>query len=124
MKNEQDSKSPAIPPLPPATGSAEHKAALLKSLDAIKAGYGGVMPNGNIVDRREIPSAIPIPANSLMGTPEPKPAIEQPCPDCYGGHFRPCQMCGDTGRVVFLPNMDCRDIVLKAFDELSKEERI
>jgi len=20
-----------------------------------------------------------------------------PCPSCYGGHFRPCQMCGDTG---------------------------
>lgn len=22
---------------------------------------------------------------------------EIPCPDCYGGHFRPCQMCGDSG---------------------------
>jgi hypothetical protein len=21
------------------------------------------------------------------------------CPNCYGGHFRPCQWCGDTGRV-------------------------
>ena len=20
-----------------------------------------------------------------------------PCPMCYNGHFRPCQMCGDTG---------------------------
>jgi len=20
-----------------------------------------------------------------------------PCPDCYGGHFRPCQVCGDSG---------------------------
>lgn len=25
------------------------------------------------------------------------------CPDCYGGHFRPCQMCGDSGRVTFTP---------------------
>lgn len=24
---------------------------------------------------------------------------EMPCPDCYGGHFRPCQMCGDSGFV-------------------------
>ena len=86
------------------TKQEQHKAALLKSLDAIKSGYVGVMPDGKIVDRREIPSAQPIPANPLMETPEPKPAIEQDCPDCYGGHFRPCQVCGDTGRVVFLPN--------------------
>lgn len=19
------------------------------------------------------------------------------CPDCYGGHFRPCNVCGDSG---------------------------
>ena len=24
---------------------------------------------------------------------------ERLCPDCYGGHFRPCQLCGDTGRI-------------------------
>jgi hypothetical protein len=22
---------------------------------------------------------------------------EIPCPDCYGGHFRPCNICGDSG---------------------------
>lgn len=22
---------------------------------------------------------------------------EVPCPFCYGGHFRPCQPCGDSG---------------------------
>lgn len=22
---------------------------------------------------------------------------EVPCPDCYGGHFRPCNICGDSG---------------------------
>ena len=26
------------------------------------------------------------------------------CPNCYGGHFRPCQTCGDTGRVTNIPN--------------------
>lgn len=29
---------------------------------------------------------------------------EAPCPNCYGGHFRPCQWCGDSGRVVNVPN--------------------
>ena len=28
---------------------------------------------------------------------QPLLAKEVPCPDCYGGHFRPCQMCGDSG---------------------------
>lgn len=28
------------------------------------------------------------------------------CPDCYGGHFRPCQMCGDTGTVTVVPNVE------------------
>lgn len=31
----------------------------------------------------------------IKGTP-------QPCPNCYGGHFRPCQWCGDTGIVEFV----------------------
>lgn len=22
---------------------------------------------------------------------------EVPCPDCYGGHFKPCNFCGDSG---------------------------
>ena len=26
-----------------------------------------------------------------------------PCPNCYGGHFRPCQWCGDTGTVTMEP---------------------
>jgi hypothetical protein len=89
---------------PPATCSAERTAKLLEIAEAIKAGYGGVLPSGQVVDRRYQPHAMPIPANPLMGTPEPRSAIEQDCQDCYGGHFRPCQMCGDTGKVVFLPN--------------------
>lgn len=27
-----------------------------------------------------------------------------PCPNCYGGHQRPCQWCGDSGSVEFQPN--------------------
>lgn len=34
----------------------------------------------------------------------PKVQKDIPCPNCYGGHFRPCQWCGDTGRVDFVPN--------------------
>ena len=82
-----------------------HKeAALLVTLDVIKSGYAGILPNGNIVDRRTVPSAQPIAANLLLETPEPKPVNDQACPDCYGGHFRPCQMCGDSGRVTIIPN--------------------
>lgn len=31
-----------------------------------------------------------------------KEGKEIPCPDCYGGHFRPCQVCGDSGVVTFI----------------------
>jgi hypothetical protein len=37
------------------------------------SGYAGVLPNGNIVDRRKHPNAIPIQANSLFGVVKPKP---------------------------------------------------
>jgi hypothetical protein len=39
---------------------------------AIHSGYAGVMSNGNIVDRREYPEAVPIPRNDLLDVPEPK----------------------------------------------------
>ena len=61
------------PATPDKFGSAEHLAALKKIQQVIAEGYAGVMPNGNIVDRREHPSAIPIPKNNLLGAPEPKP---------------------------------------------------
>lgn len=32
-----------------------------------------------------------------------------PCPNCYGGHFRPCQWCGDTGAVTLAPNVRMSD---------------
>ncbi len=47
--------------------------ALLETMEVIKSGYAGVLSNGNIVDRREYPKAIPIPENPLFNTPTPKP---------------------------------------------------
>jgi hypothetical protein len=42
-----------------------------QTLSIIKSGYAGVMPNGNIVDRREHPEAVAVPENTLLGVPEP-----------------------------------------------------
>jgi len=62
----------------PSFGSAEHRAALLKGIEVSKSGWGGILPNGNIVDRREHPNAIPIAKNSMFGVPEPN-AGNQAC---------------------------------------------
>jgi len=48
------------------------KEELLKILELNKSGYAGCLPNGNIVDRREFPNAIPIQENSLFGVVKPK----------------------------------------------------
>ena len=48
-----------------------HVAELLKVHEIVKSGWAGVLSNGNIVDRREHPEAIPIQKNTLMGTPAP-----------------------------------------------------
>lgn len=45
---------------------------LLATMEIIKTGYAGVMPNGHIVDRRIHPEAVPIPENPLFNTPKPK----------------------------------------------------
>ena len=56
--------------------SEETKRKILAKLDEgielIKSGYAGVLPTGKIVDRREYPSAYPMPENSLFGIPKPK----------------------------------------------------
>lgn len=44
----------------------------MESIEVTRAGYGGVLPNGNVVDRREHPDAIPLQRNPSMGIPEPK----------------------------------------------------
>ena len=31
---------------------------------------------------------------------------EIPCPDCYGGHFRPCNICGDSGVALFSERLE------------------
>jgi len=40
-------------------------------------GYAGCLSNGNIVDRRKHPEAIPVQKNSLLNVPEPKEVIVQ-----------------------------------------------
>ena len=37
-----------------------------------KSGYAGVLSNGNIVDRRKHPEAIPVQENKLLEIPKPK----------------------------------------------------
>lgn len=50
----------------------ERKQSLLITMEIIKSGYAGVLPNGNIVDRRIHTEEIPIPENPLFNTPKPK----------------------------------------------------
>lgn len=50
----------------------EKKKVLLETLEIIKSGYAGVLPNGNIVDRRIYPTAVPCQENELFNTPKPK----------------------------------------------------
>lgn len=38
-----------------------------------ESGYAGVMPTGEIVDRRFFPEAYPVRENSLLGIPKSKP---------------------------------------------------
>jgi hypothetical protein len=45
----------------------------IKKHEELKAsGYMGMLPNGNIVDRREFPKAIAVQENSLFNIPKPK----------------------------------------------------
>lgn len=45
---------------------------LLEGIELSKSGYAGILPNGNIVDRRQHPGATPIAKNSMFGIPKPK----------------------------------------------------
>jgi hypothetical protein len=52
--------------------------------ESVKAqGYAGILPNGNLVDRREFPHAIPLQENSLLNIPKPKPL---PTPSAAAGN--------------------------------------
>ncbi len=55
--------------------TAEHLAELLKTVEISRSGWGGILSNGNIVDRRENPEAIPIAENSMFGVPKPNYAL-------------------------------------------------
>ena len=45
---------------------------LIKIHEINQSGYAGCDRNGNIVDRREHPEAVPIQENRMMGIPKPK----------------------------------------------------
>jgi hypothetical protein len=45
---------------------------MIKVMEINDSGYAGCDRNGNIVDRREHPEAVPVQKNRLLGIPEPK----------------------------------------------------
>ena len=45
---------------------------LIKHEEIKESGYMGCMPNGNLVDRREHPEAIPVMENQMLGFPKPQ----------------------------------------------------
>lgn len=54
-----------------------HLESIEKILKANAEGYAGIMPNGNLVDRREKPLAQPVSENSILGVTKPKQIIWQ-----------------------------------------------
>ncbi len=53
---------------------------LRASLELTKTGYAGIDRNGNKVDRREFPDAVPMQKNDMLGIPEPKEIPTTPKP--------------------------------------------
>lgn len=45
--------------------------------DFQQEGYAGILPNGNIVDRRKHPKAVSVQKNILFGVPSPKELPKQ-----------------------------------------------
>lgn len=54
------------------TDEMQHRDMLLQALKIVESGYGGILSNGQIVDRREHPEAIPMQKNTELRVPEPK----------------------------------------------------
>ena len=54
----------------------DRKKALLEFMEkhekVKKEGYAGILPNGNLVDRREFPNALPLQYNPMFNIPHPK----------------------------------------------------
>lgn len=70
----------------------------------IDSNWQSVLSNGNIVDRRKHPNAIPIQENSLFGVVKPKPLTDETCDHefMYYQDRKTCKKChhtifGDTG---------------------------
>jgi hypothetical protein len=40
--------------------------------NVVQQGFAGILPSGDVVDRRECPGAIPVPAHRGLGIPEPQ----------------------------------------------------
>lgn len=51
---------------------------LMASLELTKTGYAGIDKNGNKVDRREHPEAVPLMKSTPLGIPEPKKVPNDP----------------------------------------------
>lgn len=73
---------------------------LIKIHEINQAGWAGVLPNGNIVDRRLRPDAVPVQKNRMMGIPEPKPL------DNGWVHVDTDMPITNVGVLVFLPGED------------------
>jgi hypothetical protein len=78
---------------------------LIEIMEINDSGYAGVLSNGNIVDRRIHPDAIPVQENKMMGIPKPKSIEKEVCPDCSGcgqGHAEgtTCRRCKGKGEVL------------------------
>ena len=54
------------------TKAEERLKELMKIVELNKTGYAGILPNGNIVDRREFLDAIPVQENPIFGVVKPK----------------------------------------------------
>ena len=89
----------------------ETKADHLRTVRIIREGYAGMMPNGNIVDRRVHPEAVAVEENDMFGNPKPKRLrpkdLKLDCENCIHmiEHEEPAKWgsrCGKCGRSVEL----------------------
>ena len=60
--------------------AAQGRTDLIEIYDFTKEGYAGVLPNGQIVDRRKEPNAIACQKNRIMDTPTPRLTEDGVCP--------------------------------------------
>lgn len=65
-----ENKPPAKITIEMSKEQTEKTAKEMQELNA--SGYAGILPTGEIVDRRKFPKAIPIQKNSMLGVNEPK----------------------------------------------------